>query len=92
MGASSDDIGSNINQGSVYVFERRGGSWIEAQKLIASDGAQPDTFGDRVAISGSTIVVGASSDDIGGNINQGSAYVFERRGGNWGRDAEADRE
>jgi hypothetical protein len=83
VGASADDIGSNINQGSAYVFDRRGGSWVETQKLTASDGVQPDSFGDPVAISGSTIVVGAPFDDIGGIINQGSAYVFTRQGGSW---------
>ena len=28
-------------------------------------------------------MVGAYADDIGGNIDQGSAYVFEKSGGTW---------
>ena len=51
-------------------------------KLTASDGAEFDTFGKRVAISGDTIVVGASEDEIGG-FNLGSAYVFVKPGGGW---------
>jgi hypothetical protein len=40
------------------------------------DGAAGDNFGFSVAISGDTVVVGASLDDIGANSDQGSAYVF----------------
>lgn len=83
VGAPFDSIGTSSNQGSAYVFERHGGSWVETQKLIASDGAPGDLFGNSVTVSGSTIVVGADADDIGGNFEQGSAYVFNRHGGSW---------
>ena len=83
VNAALDDIGGNADQGSVYVFERQGGSFVEQQKLTASDGAAFDYFGTSVAISGATIVVGAFFDDIGGNVDQGSAYVFERQGGSF---------
>jgi FG-GAP repeat len=52
-------------------------SLVNEQKLTSSDGAAGDQFGNSVAFIGSTIVVGAPGDDIGGNNNQGSAYVFE---------------
>lgn len=78
-----DGIDANPDQGSAYVFNRQGGAWVEAQKLTASDGAADNFFGWSVAISGSTIVVGAWPDDIGGNADQGSAYVFNRVGGIW---------
>ena len=83
VGAWHDDIAGNIDQGSVYVFNRQGGSWVEDQKLTASDGAAGDNFGRSVAVSGSTIVVGAWKDDIRGNADQGSAYVFNLQNGNW---------
>ncbi len=53
---------------------RNGATWTERQKLTASDGGY--AFGESVAISGRTVVVGADRDDIGGNNNQGSAYIF----------------
>jgi len=83
VGARADTIGADISQGSAYVFNRQGRGWVEEQKLTASDGAVGDQFGLSVAISGSTIVVGAWLDDIGGNAEQGSAYVFNRQGGSW---------
>jgi hypothetical protein len=82
-GASYDDIGANSEQGSAYVFTRSGSTWTEQQKLTASDGAAGDFFGYSVAIAGDTIVVAASDDDIGSNVNQGSAYVFTRSGSTW---------
>ncbi len=83
VGAYGDSIGSNNSQGSAYVFVRGDGSWIQSQKLTASDGAADDTFAQSVVINGDTIVVGAYGDDIGSNINQGSAYVFANSAGIW---------
>jgi hypothetical protein len=76
VGALFDDVGANSNQGSAYVFVRTGSVWSQAEKLLASDGAFIDQFGQAVAISGETVVVGAPLDDVGTNANQGSAYVF----------------
>jgi hypothetical protein len=83
VGVTGDDIGANTDQGSVYVFERHGGSWVEQQKLTADDGAAGDGFGRYVAIHGDTLVVGAPGDDDGSNLNEGSVYVFERDRGLW---------
>ena len=80
VGAPFDAIGSNIQQGSAYVFTRDGGFWTEQQKLTAGDGAAFDEFGYAVALSPDTLVVGARRDAIGSNAEQGSAYVFVRSG------------
>ncbi|MCJ8289095.1 MAG: FG-GAP repeat protein, partial [Flavobacteriales bacterium] len=56
--------------GSVYVFERNGsGSWIEAQKIVASDRGAWDTFGYSVSLSGTYAIVGTNSEyeDASGN-------------------------
>ena len=83
VGAPYDDIGANTQQGSAYVFVRSGSSWTQQQKLTAADGAANDNFGNSVAISGDYALVGAPYDDIGANIQQGSAYVFKRTGTGW---------
>ncbi|MCK9517380.1 MAG: FG-GAP repeat protein, partial [Ottowia sp.] len=77
-----DDKGSS--SGSAYVFTRSGTTWIQQAKLIASDGAATDEFGQSVAISadGNTAIVGAKNDDDKGG-NSGSAYVFTRSGITW---------
>src|SRR5215204_4861663 len=87
VGAGSDDIGANLDQGSAYVFvkpvEGWSGALTENAKLTASDGAAGDVFGISSALSGDTIVVGARGDDIGANFDQGSAYVFVKPPGGW---------
>lgn len=82
VGAASDDIGASANQGSAYVFVRNGTNWVQQAKLVASDGAANDFFG-NVSISGDYVVVGAPGDDIGASVDQGSAYVFFRTGTSW---------
>lgn len=56
---------------------------VRASKLLASDGGNEDNFGQAVAMSGSTVVVGSPSDTVGSNYSQGSAYVFIRIGASW---------
>ncbi|SFR62537.1 FG-GAP repeat-containing protein [Halogeometricum rufum] len=76
VGANGDDdLGPNA--GAVYVFEREGGGWSRAQKLVAGDGNFDDGFGFSVSVSGDTLFVGAPFVDTGG-FNRGAAYVFER--------------
>ena len=87
VGAPGNDVGANADQGSAYVFVRSGAIWSQQQQLTAVDGAAGDYFGDSVAISGDTAVVGAPYDDVGATINQGSAYVFVRSGAVWGLQA-----
>ncbi|MGE0884374.1 MAG: putative Ig domain-containing protein [Blastocatellales bacterium] len=67
--------GRNGIQGAAYVFTRLG-SWRQQQRLTASDGQVLDRFGNAVALSGNTIVIGAPYDDNGTNIDQGSFYTF----------------
>jgi hypothetical protein len=84
VGARDDEKGSG--SGSAYVFTRSGGTWSQQAKLTASDGEESDFFGDSVAISGDTAVVGAVWDDEKG-WDSGSAYVFTRSGGTWSQQA-----
>lgn len=83
VGADGDDVGSNSNQGSAYIFLRSGTTWTQQAKITAANGAAGDNFGCSVSISGSYIAVGAKGDDIGANTNEGSAYFFVRSGVSW---------
>jgi hypothetical protein len=86
IGAPSHNVGINNNQGQVFVFRREGNSWVEVQKLAASDGAANDLFGASLAIAGAphyTILAGARGNDMGGNANIGAAYVFTFDGSVW---------
>lgn len=85
IGAPVDDI-TNVDQGSAYFFKRTGTSWAQEDKVVANDGAADDQFGFSVSISGNQAIIAANLDDIGGNANQGSAYIFERMGMNWSQE------
>ena len=82
VGAPFDDFAGLTDSGSIYVFIRSGNSWVEEINFTASDNAAFDHFGASVAISGSTILVGAYGDDVGQNTDEGSAYVFVRTANN----------
>ena len=75
-----DDNGSN--SGSVYVYYFDGDNWTQEAKLLASDGETNDWFGWSVAISGETVVVGATGDRNAGDWT-GAVYIFNYDGENW---------
>jgi hypothetical protein len=105
VGAPGDDsnattvnggqMDSNAQEsGAAYVFVREGKSWKQQAYLKAHNTRANDRFGESVAISGDTIVVGAPNEDSGGTgVNSadtasaaqdsGAAYVFTRKGASW---------
>lgn len=81
-------IANNDADENPYTFNVQadaGGSTVldtEIQKLLASDAAANNNFGQSVSISGNTAIVGTHRDDEGG-INSGSAYIYELIAGVW---------
>ena len=63
VGAVRDDVGNNIDQGSVYLFaQNKNGpdQWGQVQRLQGADGSAGDDFGRAVSISGDDIIIGAN--------------------------------
>ncbi len=70
--------------GAAYIFERDlGGTnvWGQRTKLVASDAEENEGFGNSVAISGDTVVIGAYGEDHfpDNNQNGGCWYLEEDR-------------
>lgn len=98
-GASSDN--SLGESGAAYVYKRTGSTWTQEAFLKAPNLDAGDSFGIRVAISGDTVAVAASSEDSnqttitngstasGDNTagGSGAVYVFKRTGSNWAQEA-----
>lgn len=82
IGAYFDDPGGQSNAGSAYVFTYQSTTWVQQQKLTATDSATDDQFGFSVSICGDYAIVGAPFDDDSG-ASSGSAYVFTRTGTTW---------
>ncbi len=68
--------------GTAYVFEKSDLEWTEVARLVPSDLAAGDEFGESVALSDGRIVVGADRHGEKGK-NSGAAYVFERLESGW---------
>jgi hypothetical protein len=93
--ASSDN--SAFDAGAVYVYTRSGAGWSAQAYLKAPNSEAGDNFGNSVAISGDTIVVGASEESSsqttitnGSSASAdnstsaaGAAFVFVRSGSSW---------
>ncbi len=83
VGAPLDDVGARIDQGSAYVFVFAANAWSQQAQINGTGGLAGDNFGSSVAIDADTVVVGAENDDVGANVDQGSAFVFTRAGTVW---------
>ncbi len=76
VGADRDGDNGSAS-GSAYLFDLSDPkSPVQIAKLLPNDGAQNDVFGESVAISGATAIVGARRDDDNGT-DSGSAYLFD---------------
>jgi hypothetical protein len=72
---SAYDEDPPAQSGAAYVYARANGVWSQVKKLKASDAAANDHFGFAAAIDGSTALLSAYADDVGG-MNTGSVYEF----------------
>ncbi len=87
-GVNNDGWNNNaFLSGAAYVFTRSGTMWMQQAYLKASNTGADDSFGRSVAVSGDTVVIGASQEDssatgVDGNQadnsagNSGAAYTF----------------
>ncbi len=96
-GVDSTPNESTYDAGAAYVFTRDGTTWSQQAYLKASNTGADDRFGNSVAVSGDTVVVGAAREDsstTGVNStpnnnasDSGAAYVFTRSGKIWSQQA-----
>src|SRR6478609_8210850 len=83
VGSPQAAIGGHAGQGALYVFAESNGTWSQVQKLTASDGAANSSFGESVALNGSTALIGANNATVNGHSFQGAAYIFTESNGTW---------
>jgi hypothetical protein len=69
--------------GTVHVFVRTGGRWVQQAKLLAQGGAVGEQFGWSVSVSGDTAFIGANRRER----DTGAVYVFHRSGTTWSQQA-----
>ncbi len=94
LGTSTSLIGNTVvagapsapgtTRGAAYVFDRQNGVWNRSAVLTPNSIAT--IFGFSIAMSGSTLVVGAP-DGFGAGSGTGSAFVFTQNNGVWTQQA-----
>ncbi len=78
VGAYFDDNEEDDNQGSVYIFNRTGSTWMQQTKLSESDGGTSDNFGYSVSISDDYALIGAWSEWFSPRVHKGSVYIYDK--------------
>ena len=68
--------------GSVYIYQYNGSQWIEKTKLQGDNKEIGDYFGNSVAISGNTAVVGVYGEKTE-SVRTGAAYIYQYNGSTW---------
>ena len=100
-GSTASTNNSALSAGAVYVYIRSGSSWSQQAYVKAPNAEAGDQFGESVAISGDTIVVGAFAESSNQTTitngstasannsasGAGAAYVFTRSGSSWSQQA-----
>jgi hypothetical protein len=74
---------NNSFRGAAYVFQLTGGTWVQTQKLVASDGTDFNQFGWSVAQNSRVALIGSIGATFGVNTSQGAVFAFEQTGGTW---------
>jgi len=91
VGAPWDDLstasGTEYNTGSAVVFVKTGSTWIEQQKIMASDALALSNFGWGVSTDGTYIVVGAPRMDTSTLADSGAVYIYKYVNGSWAEEA-----
>jgi hypothetical protein len=88
-GAPRKTVNGKTWAGQAYVFYKMPGLpgqpvfWMLQAILAAEDAASGDFFGNKAAISGNYLVIGAPDKDVAGMNNAGQAYIFGRLGSRW---------
>lgn len=77
IGAPGARNASTVTTGAAYLFAADGTSWVQQDKLTASDAEAFADFGSAVSLLGTRGLIGAPSGSVEG-VQSGSAYIFGR--------------
>jgi len=71
------------DRGAVFVFEYDEPRWQLRQQFRPSDSENYDRFGFSVALSSSSMAVGAPGESDSGTIENGAVYILDYDGSEW---------
>jgi len=79
VGASRETVSGLGDAGHVYIFNAKTGALIST--LTSPNAQEYGEFGYSVAISGTTVVVGAYGETVSGQSGAGHVYIFNAKTG-----------
>lgn len=85
-GAPGEDANGD-DAGAAYVYLLSSNVWTLDARLVSSDIAAGDRFGNAVKVAGDYVIVGADGHDDGGLADTGAAYIFRKSAGSWNQEA-----
>ena len=84
VSAPYEDIGSQLDQGAVYVYRRdSSGLYALETKINTPDGLSGDAFGQAVTVFNDIALIGAPYHDSLAGTDSGAVYVYRRSNGIW---------
>jgi hypothetical protein len=79
IGTATPTLGPSLSSINIFTFD--GNSWIAQQQLLSPSGLDTDHFGRSIAFDGDTLLIGAPESSPNGVAQEGSAYLYELRRG-----------
>lgn len=76
VGAHFKNAPGALRAGAVYVFRNLSGAWLQTSKLVPPTPEAEQGFGDAIALTSNTLVVGSPQRDVDGHTNAGNVYVY----------------
>src|SRR5208283_1710842 len=76
VGEVDATVGGQAGAGDAYIFTNNGGTWSQTAEFNATNPTTNYFFGNSVAISGNTAVVGEPNAAVGVVGEAGDVYIF----------------
>lgn len=83
VGAPAHQPPGRARSGAVFVFERRGASWVYAEMLLPLAGGEGARFGEWVATSQGRVFATSGAGGPGSASSSGAVLVFEHERSKW---------
>ena len=75
---------SAVNYDELAVYDDGSCFYIQYEAFTGDNVQNGDSFGRAIRYDGDFVIIGSHNDDVGGNMDQGSAYIFTMdEDGNW---------
>jgi len=69
---------NSFRPGTVYVYRKQGGTWVESAQITAPDAERSDGFGAVLALNGNTLFVATRGGAVLEYVRSGQSWRYAR--------------